>query len=163
VGSKEQKDDEDFMLEAVAEAHKAFSVGEVPVGAVIVRDGKILSRAHNQRESTSDPLGHAELRALQIASQNTGDWRFEGCSIYVTLEPCPMCTGALLETRMKRLIYGAADQRFGAAGSVINLADYPGLPRRLEVKAGVLEDQCRELLARFFRRERKKKNIRRDG
>jgi len=156
VSSEEQKNDEDFMREAIAEAHKAFNSGEVPVGAVIVRDGEILSRAHNLRESTSDPLGHAELRALYIASQHRGDWRLDGCSIYVTLEPCPMCTGALLETRMKRLVFGAPDERFGAAGSMMNLADYPGLPRRLEVKAGVLEDECRELLTCFFRRERKK-------
>ena len=144
------------MQVALAEARKASSGGEVPVGAVIVRDGAILSRAHNLRECTSDPLGHAELRALQGASKETGDWRLDGCTIYVTLEPCPMCTGALLETRIRRLVFGAPDERFGAAGSMMNLADYPGLPRRLEVRSGVLEEECRKLLTGFFRRERKK-------
>ncbi len=145
------------MREALVEARKAFDGGEVPVGAVIVRDGRILSRAHNLRECTSDPLGHAELRALQGASRHTGDWRLDGCSIYVTLEPCPMCTGALLETRMKRLVFGTPDERFGAAGTMMNLADYPGLPRRIEVKSGVLEEECRDLLTVFFRRERKER------
>ena len=139
------------MREALKEAQRAFEEGEVPVGAVIERNGAVLSRAHNTKEQSGNPLDHAELRAIQEASKLTGNWRLNDCTLYVTLEPCPMCAGAILEARLKRLVYGADDEKYGAAGSAINLTDYPGLGRRVAVRSSVLESECFSLLERFFR------------
>jgi len=138
------------MGEALKEAQKAFDEGEIPVGAVIVREGRVLGRAHNTREQSGNPLDHAELRAIWEASRTAGNWRLNDCTLYVTLEPCPMCAGAILEARLKRLVYGAHDEKYGAAGSAINLTDYPGLGRRVTVRSSVLKNECVLLLDRFF-------------
>jgi tRNA(adenine34) deaminase len=143
------------MREALKEAQKAFDEGEIPVGAVVVRKGEVLSRAHNTREQSGNPLDHAELRAIQEASKATGNWRLRDCTLYVTLEPCPMCAGAILEARMERLVYGAHDEKYGAAGSAINLTDYPGLGRRVTVRSSILQNECFSLLECFFRTMRK--------
>jgi tRNA(adenine34) deaminase len=143
-----------FMEAAIEEAKAAFAEGEVPVGAVIVRKGTVIARSHNVRERTRDPLGHAELLAIKNASALTGDWRLEESEIYVTLEPCPMCAGAIMECRMKRLIFGAFDEKIGAAGSSLNLLDYPGLGRSIPVKSGVCEEECKALLKEFFDKKR---------
>lgn len=148
-------DDERFMREALLEAHEGYRRGEVPVGAVIVKDGLIIGRGHNLRETSGDPLGHAELVALRNASESLGDWRLEGCVMYVTLEPCPMCAGALLASRIEKVVYGACDEKEGACGTVLNVADYPGLGRKALIIGGILEDECAGMLKKFFRDKRK--------
>ena len=144
---------QDFMLAALAEAREAARQGEIPVGAVIVREGRILSTGRNDREQTRSPLGHAELRAIEAAAKALGDWRLTGCTLYVTLEPCPMCTGAILNARLDAVVYGARDPEAGCMGSRLNLAhlELGWAPR---VTAGVLEEECGALLSRFFEARR---------
>jgi len=149
------RSDERFMRMALREAEAAAVEGEVPVGAVIVKEGRILGRAHNQREILSDPTAHAEMIAVTQAAQALEAWRLEGATIYVTLEPCPMCAGALVQARMKRLVYGAADPKAGACGTLYNIVCDERLNHRLEVTAGVLADEARELLQAFFQKKRK--------
>jgi tRNA(adenine34) deaminase len=139
------------MREALVEALKAFDIGEIPVGAVIVRKKEILSRAYNMKEHSGNPVDHAEMRAIQRAAEIAGNWRLEGCTLYVTLEPCPMCAGAILESRIERLVYGTGDEKYGACGGAINLIDYPGLGRRTRVRSSILEEECHSLLERFFK------------
>ncbi|MHB2021655.1 MAG: tRNA adenosine(34) deaminase TadA [Candidatus Xenobia bacterium] len=139
------------MREALAEAELARAAGEVPVGAVLVREGRIMSRGHNRRENDHDPTAHAELRVLRQAASRLGSWRLDGCTLYVTLEPCPMCAGALVMSRIERLVFGAADPQYGACGSWLNLADYPGLPHHVLVCGGVEAAACRAVLEEFFR------------
>lgn len=136
---------------ALEEARRGFSAGEVPIGAILVRDGRELARAHNLRETRRDPLAHAETLALSRAARRVGDWRLDGGTIFVTLEPCPMCAGALLQSRIARIVYGAANPRVGAAGSRLNLVDYPGLDHQIPVVSGILEDECQGILEEFFR------------
>ena len=144
---------EAFMREALALAEEAAAHGEIPVGAVIVKDGKIIARGRNDREETRSPLGHAEMRAIEEAAEVLGDWRLTGCTLYVTLEPCPMCAGAILNSRLDAVVYGAADPAAGCMGSRLNLAhlDLGAAPR---VKAGVLGEECQALLSRFFQKRR---------
>lgn len=147
-----------FMREALKEAERAYALGEVPVGAVVVDPGgRIVARAANLREKEKDPTAHAEILALRQAAQVVGDWRLEGYTIYVTLEPCPMCAGAILEARIWRLVFGTLDPLKGAAGTVIHLFSHPALGFRGEVLGGILEGECSELLKKFFR------ELRRDG
>lgn len=146
--------DERFMRMALREAEAAAAEGEVPVGAVIVKDGRILGRAHNLRETLSDPTAHAEILAITQASEALEAWRLEGAVVYVTLEPCPMCAGALVQARVKRLVYGAADPKAGACGTLYNIVCDERLNHRLEVTAGVLADEARELLQKFFKKKR---------
>ena len=129
--------------------------GEVPVGAVIVRDGEEIGRGSNRRESAGDPLAHAELEAIADARARVDGWRFEGCTIYVTLEPCAMCAGALVNARIETLVYGAADPKAGYCGSLGDLVRDPRLNHRLEVRRGVLEEECGQLLRDFFSRLRR--------
>lgn len=143
-------DDADFMREAIAEAEAARSRGEVPVGAIVVREGEIVGRGHNLRESTGDPLAHAELLAIAEAARATGHWRLIGCTLYVTLEPCAMCAGALVNSRVERLVYGARDPKAGFVDSLGDLVRDPRLNHRLEVHEGVLAEECGKLLAGFF-------------
>jgi len=138
------------MRAALAEAADAAILGDVPIGAVIARDGRIIARGQNRREADRDPTAHAELLALRQAARHLGGWRLTGCSVYVTLEPCPMCAGALLQARVDRLVYGAADPKAGAAGSVIDLFHGVRFNHTVRVTAGVCETECRELLQRFF-------------
>ncbi|MCL5037440.1 MAG: tRNA adenosine(34) deaminase TadA [Chloroflexi bacterium] len=145
--------DESFMRAALEQAEKAFAEDEVPVGAVVVENGEIIGRGRNHRESGRDVAGHAEISALRAAAETRGDWRLPGCTIYVTLEPCAMCAGAIIEARVERAVFGAKDENKGAAGSVLNLLDYPGAGSGIPVTGGVLEEECCRLLKEFFRRD----------
>lgn len=138
------------MMEALAEARRAAEIGEVPIGAIVVLDGDILGRGHNRREVDGDPLAHAEILAIGAAARRMGGWRLTGATMYVTLEPCPMCAGALVNSRIQRLVYGAADPKAGYCGSLGNIVQDPRLNHRLEVTAGVLESESAALLRGFF-------------
>ena len=159
----EPQSDEHFMREALRQALKAGKADEVPVGAVIVRAGKVIARAHNQVELLKDATAHAEMLALTQAEAAVGDWRLVDCDLYVTKEPCAMCAGALVHTRVRRVIFGCADPASGAAGSVINLLQMPTLNHRCDIAAGVLENECAAILKDFFRERRdapdKRKNL----
>ncbi|MCX7722614.1 MAG: tRNA adenosine(34) deaminase TadA [Verrucomicrobiae bacterium] len=146
--------DEYFMGEALRQARAAFDAGEVPVGAVVVREGKIIARAHNQVELLKDATAHAEMLALTQAQEAVGDWRLNDCTVYVTKEPCPMCAGALVHTRVARVVYGVADPKSGAAGSALNLLQFPSLNHKCEVMGGVREAECKALLQAFFAAQR---------
>src|SRR5213078_3033418 len=146
--------DEYFMREALRQAKKAYAVDEVPVGAVVVREDKIIGRAHNQVELLKDATAHAEMLALTQAEAAVGDWRLTDCDLYVTKEPCAMCAGALVHTRIKRVIFGCADPAAGAAGSVINLLQMPTLNHRCDIASGVLAGECAAILRGFFRERR---------
>lgn len=139
---------------ALAEAEAALALGEVPVGAVVLWDGRVLARGHNLRETRADPLAHAECLVLSQASRILGRWRLDRATLVVTLEPCPMCMGALLQARVPRLAYGAADPKAGAAGTLFDLSDDPRLNHRMEVTRGVREEEAAALLREFFRRRR---------
>lgn len=142
-----------FMFEAIKEAKIAFTEGEVPVGAVIVKDGEIIARGHNMREQKQNALSHAETEAIALACRKLGSWRLDGCELYVTLEPCPMCTGAIINSRIKTVVFGAFDSSAGCIDSVINLCDYP-LGSKPEIYAGICEDECKSLLQEFFKKLR---------
>jgi tRNA(adenine34) deaminase len=146
--------DENFMREALRLAEKARAADEVPVGAVVVREGKIISRASNQVELLKDATAHAEMLALTAAEAAMGDWRLTDCDLYVTKEPCPMCAGAIVHTRIRRVIFGCADVRAGAAGTVMNLLEHNSLNHRCRVTRGVLQDECAAILQDFFRKKR---------
>src|SRR5205823_631243 len=151
--------DEGFMREALRQAQKAFDADEVPVGSVVVRAGKIIARAYNQVELLKDATAHAEMLALTQAEAAAGDWRLTDCDLYVTKEPCAMCAGAIVNVRLRRLIFGCADPRAGAAGSVINLLQLPSLNHRCEITSGVLENECAAILQNFFRKRRDEQNV----
>jgi tRNA(adenine34) deaminase len=146
--------DEYFVREALRYAQKAYEAGEVPVGAVVVREGRIIAHAYNQVELLKDATAHAEMLALTQAEAAVGDWRLTDCDLYVTKEPCAMCAGAIVHVRLRRLIFGCADPRAGAAGSVINLLQLPSLNHRCEITSGVLENECAAILQDFFRKRR---------
>src|SRR5216110_774876 len=146
--------DDDFMREALRQAKKAYNADEVPVGAVVVREGKIIGRAYNQVELLKDATAHAEMLAITQAEAAVGDWRLTDCDLYVTKEPCAMCAGALVHVRMRRVIFGCADPRSGAAGGTINLLQLPGLNHRCEITSGVLSEECAALLQTFFQPRR---------
>lgn len=150
----EPPNDQYFMREALRQAQKANEAGEVPVGAVIVRADKIIGRAHNQVELLKDATAHAEMLALTQAQAGVGDWRLTDCDLYVTKEPCAMCAGALVHTRIRRVIFGCADPVAGAAGSVMNLLQMPRLNHRCEIASGVLQYECAAVLQDFFRKRR---------
>ncbi len=145
--------DERFMAVALEEAKKAFALGEIPVGACVVKDGEIVATGHNQREQTKQVSGHAEMIAINGACERLGDWRLSGCQLYVTLEPCPMCAGAIINARIDRVIYGAEDEVMGSFGSVCNLAAMP-YSAHPKLTKGVLENECRALLQQFFKERR---------
>ena len=144
------KSDEHWMAFALHEAALAAEMGDIPVGAVIVRGREEIGRAHNRRETDQDPLAHAELLAMRIAARLIGSWRLSDCTMYVTLEPCAMCAGALVNSRVERLVFGAEDPKGGYCGSLGNLVQDPRLNHRVEVCSGVLAEESRELLRRFF-------------
>jgi tRNA(adenine34) deaminase len=150
----EPPNDQYFMREALRQAQKANEAGEVPVGAVVVLAGKIIGRAHNQVELLKDATAHAEMLALTQAEAAVGDWRLTECDLYVTKEPCAMCAGALVHTRIRRVIFGCTDPAAGAAGSVMNLLQMPALNHRCDIASGVLQDECAEILQDFFRNRR---------
>lgn len=146
----ERPEDEVWMKEALVEARRAAEIGEVPIGAVVVRGGEIVGRGHNRRETDGDPLAHAEILAIQDAARRTDGWRLLGCTMYVTLEPCAMCAGALVNGRVERLVYGAPDPKAGYCGTLGDLVRDPRLNHRLAVTAGVLEGESAALLRGFF-------------
>jgi len=146
----ERPEDRVWMMEALAEARRAAEIGEVPIGAVVVREGGVVGRGHNRREIDGDPLAHAELLAIREAAARTDGWRLLGCTMYVTLEPCAMCAGAIVNSRVERLVYGAPDPKAGYCGTLGNLVQDPRLNHRLEVTAGVLEGESAVLLRGFF-------------
>ena len=146
--------EEKFMKEALKEAKKAYDKLEVPVGAVIVKDGKIIARAHNLKETKYDTTKHAEILAIQKASKKLNSWRLIDCEMYVTLEPCSMCAGALINSRIKKVYIGASDQKTGAVGSVFNLLEDYTFNHKVEYEKGVLQDECESILKEFFRKLR---------
>jgi len=146
--------DDDLMAQALDEARAALDHGDVPVGAVVVVDGEIVARRHNEREQLGDPTAHAELLAVRDAADRLGSWRLDGATIVVTLEPCPMCAGALQQARVDRVVYGAVDMKAGALGSLYNLGSDPRLNHELEVVTGIRADECAALLSDFFAERR---------
>ena len=148
--------DEKFMAMAIEEAYKAKKLNEVPIGAVIVQKSKVIAKGYNIRETSQLALSHAELIAIRDANQKLGSWRLEDCTLYVTLEPCQMCAGAIVQARMKRVVYGASDPKAGCAGTLMNLLDDGRFNHQVEIESGILERQCSELLTNFFRALRKK-------
>jgi tRNA(adenine34) deaminase len=144
-----------FMRMALAEAEAAFAEDEVPIGAVIVRDNRVIASAHNQREQLRDPTAHAEMVAITQAAQQMESWRLEGCTLYVTLEPCPMCAGAILQARVPTVVYGAPDPKGGAVHTLYQLLSDPRLNHRPQIVSGVMLAPCGEILSRFFQAQRK--------
>ena len=149
---------EKFMKEALKEAKKAYEKDEVPVGAVIVKDGKIIARAHNLKETKLDTTCHAEILAIKKASRKLNSWRLENCEMYVTLEPCYMCAGALIQSRIKKVYIGTMDYKTGACGSVFNLLEDYTFNHKVECETGILSKECEKILQDFFKELRKKKN-----
>ncbi|MFZ3101739.1 MAG: tRNA adenosine(34) deaminase TadA [Desulfitobacteriaceae bacterium] len=145
---------QDWMRLALEQAQMAFTLGEVPIGAVVVQNGKVIALAHNEKEKRQDPTAHAEILAIQRATLELGTWRLAEATLYVTLEPCPMCAGAMLQSRLKRLVFGAADLKGGAAGSVSNVLNVNKWNHSVEVVAGLLEEDCAKILKDFFVRLR---------
>ena len=150
-------EEERYMKEALRQAKKALALEEVPIGCVIVSDGKIIARGYNRRNTDKNTLSHAELNAIRKASRKLGDWRLEGCTMYVTLEPCQMCAGALVQSRIDRVVIGSMNPKAGCAGSVLNLLEMEGFNHKVEVKRGVLQEECSSMLSTFFKDLRKKK------
>jgi tRNA(adenine34) deaminase len=150
--------DEYFMQDAIRQAVKAYETNEVPVGAVVVREGTVIARAWNQVELLKDATAHAEMIALTAGEAAVGDWRLTGCTLYVTKEPCPMCAGALVHCRIDRVVFGAADPKGGAAGGAMNLLQFPTLNHACDITSGVMEPDCRSLLQTFFKEKRKPSN-----
>ncbi|TAK92012.1 MAG: tRNA adenosine(34) deaminase TadA [Burkholderiaceae bacterium] len=144
-----------FMRQALDQGHNAWTLGEVPVGAVLIRDGKVVATGFNQPIGTHDPTAHAEIMALRAAAESLGNYRLTGCELYVTLEPCAMCVGAMLHARLKRVVFGAFDPKTGAAGSVVNLFSEAQLNHQTEVQGGVLAEACGQMLKDFFTERRK--------
>ena len=154
-----EEQEEYFMNQALKEAEKAYKKLEVPVGALIVKDGKIIARAHNQKENKTDTTKHAEITAIQKASKKLKSWRLIDCEMYVTLEPCTMCAGAIINSRIKKVYIGAMDEKTGAVGSVLNLFEDYKFNHKPESETGILKEDCEEILKRFFKELRKSKKI----
>ncbi len=146
-----------FMKAALLQAKKAYKMEETPIGCVIVHEGKIIARGYNRRNTDKNTLAHAELTAIRKAAKKLGDWRLEGCTMYVTLEPCPMCAGAMVQARLDRVIVGCRNGKAGCAGSVLNLLQQPGFNHQVEVEFGVCEEECSRIMSDFFRALRARK------
>lgn len=144
-------DDEKFMKEAIRQAKKAYALHEVPIGCVIVYEGKIIARGYNRRNTDQNTTSHAEINAIRKASKKLGDWRLEGCTIYITLEPCQMCAGAIVQSRITRAVIGSMNPKAGCAGSVLNILDMPQFNHQVEITSGVLDETCSTMLSGFFR------------
>ena len=148
--------DDHFMREALRQAARAYEADEVPVGAVVVQGGRVIARDFNRVESLKDATAHAEMLALTAAEAAVGDWRLNGCTLYVTKEPCPMCAGAIVHCRLDRVVFGVPDPKGGAAGGALNLLQFPSLNHNCDITTGVLEEDCRVLLQHFFQEKRSK-------
>lgn len=153
-------DQERFMKEAIRQAKKARALEEVPIGCVIVHEGKIIARGYNRRNTDKNTLSHAELNAIRKASKKLGDWRLEGCTMYVTLEPCPMCAGAIVQARIPKVVIGCMNPKAGCAGSVLDLLHEDGFNHQVETEVGMLGEECSQMLKDFFRELREKKKER---
>lgn len=150
-------EDEKFMKEAIKQAKKAEAIGDVPIGCVIVHDGKIIARGYNKRNKDKTVLAHAELLAMKKACKKLGDWRLEDCTMYITLEPCQMCAGAIVQARIDKIVIGSMNPKAGCAGSVLNLLEMDGFNHKVEVERGVLEEECSTMLSGFFKELRMEK------
>lgn len=151
------RDEEKFMKEAIRQAEKAYALREVPIGCVIVYEGKIIARGYNRRNTDKNTTSHAEINAIRKASKKLGDWRLEGCTLYVTLEPCQMCAGAIVQARIDKVVIGSMNPKAGCAGSVLNLLEMDGFNHKVEVERGVLEEECSTMLSGFFKELRMEK------
>jgi tRNA(adenine34) deaminase len=153
--------EEKYMRAALREAKKALALGEVPIGCVLVADGKIIARGYNRRKTDHNTLSHAELNAIRKASKRTGDWRLEQCEMYVTLEPCQMCAGAIVQARIPKVYIGTMNPKAGCAGSLINLLQFPAFNHQADIVTGILQEECAGMLTGFFKdmREKKKKGL----
>ena len=149
--------DEKFMREAIRQEKKAYALDEVPIGCVIVYEGKIIARGYNRRNTDKNTLSHAELIAIKKASRKLGDWRLEGCTMYITLEPCQMCAGAMVQARVTEAVIGSMNPKAGCAGSVLNILEMEGFNHQVNVRRGVMEEECSRMLSSFFRELREKK------
>lgn len=147
----ELKEKQKYMREAVRQAKKAYQLGEVPIGCVIVYNGKIVARGYNRRNTDKNSLSHAEMNAIKKASKKLGDWRLDNCEMYVTLEPCQMCSGAMVQARIKKVYIGCMNPKAGCAGSILNLLQIPEFNHQLEIERGILEQECSGLMKSFFR------------
>ena len=158
VREEQKRTDEKYMKEAIRQAKKAYKLDETPIGCVIVHEGRIIGRGYNRRNTDKSPLAHAEITAIKKASKKIGDWRLEECTLYVTLEPCQMCAGAIIQSRVTRVVVGCMNPKAGCAGSVLNLLDVKAFNHQAELTTGVLEEECSAMMTGFFRelRERKK-------
>lgn len=156
--------EEKYMKEAIRQARKAWKLNEVPIGCVIVREDRIIARGYNRRNTDKNTLAHAELLAIRKASRVVGDWRLEDCTMYITLEPCQMCAGAIVQARIPRVVIGSRNPKAGCAGSILNLLDIPAFNHQAELTEGVLGEECSALMTDFFRelRERRKKSLTKD-
>ena len=158
--SEAEMRDEKYMKEALKQAKKAYALEETPIGCVIVHEGKIIARGYNRRNTDKSPLAHAEISAIKKASKKLGDWRLEECTMYVTLEPCQMCSGAIVQSRMTRVVVGCMNPKAGCAGSILNLLQMPQFNHQVDLTTGVLEEECSQMMKTFFKelREKRKKN-----
>lgn len=158
---RKMTEDEKYMRQAVKLAKRAWKIEEVPIGCVIVHEGKVIGRGYNRRTIDKNPLAHAELTAIKKASKKLGDWRLEDCTLYVTLEPCQMCAGAIVQARVKRVVVGCMNPKAGCAGSILNLLQVERFNHQVELETGVLEEECSQMMKEFFKelREKRKKGI----
>ncbi|MDD6440909.1 MAG: tRNA adenosine(34) deaminase TadA [bacterium] len=154
-------EDEKYMKQAIKLAKKAWKIEEVPIGCVIVHEGKVIGRGYNRRTTDKNPLAHAELIAIKKASKKIGDWRLEDCTLYVTLEPCQMCSGAIVQARVKKVVVGCMNPKAGCAGSILNLLQVDRFNHQVELETGILEEECSEMMKSFFKelREKRKKKV----
>ena len=148
---RERKQDEKFMREAIRQAKKAYALGESPIGCVIVRDDKIIARGYNRRTTDHNTLAHAEVIAIRKACKKEGDWRLEGCTLYVTLEPCQMCAGAIIQSRITRVVMGAMNPKAGCGGSILNILEMEAFNHQAQVERGILQEECSAILQQFFK------------
>lgn len=155
--------DEKYMKEAIRQAEKAWKIEEVPIGCVIVYEGKIIGRGYNRRTTDKNPLAHAEMAAIKKASKKMGDWRLEDCTLYVTLEPCQMCSGAIVQARVKRVVIGCMNPKAGCAGSILNLLQVDRFNHQVEITSGVLEEECSQLMKGFFKELREKQKRKKEA
>ena len=151
--------DEKYMRAAIKQAQKAYAINETPIGCVIVYEGKIIGRGYNRRNTDKDPLAHAEIKAIKKASKKMGDWRLEQCTMYVTLEPCQMCAGAIVQSRIPRVVVGCMNPKAGCTGSILNLLDIQAFNHQADLTTGVLEEECSQLMKQFFRELREARKM----